>query len=483
MPDFKTIIIVGVGPVPVGNPDKIYAPGLRLFAFSRFIHTAGFRVVMGEASFGDNKIKDSSNELLEENWERRILPLDHIRAAEIISQWITELKPVALISTTDVMNLALALTGSDLPKWMDFFGHPMVERQEISYIHNCDDGLSGQWLTILPSLLTGDHFSTCSTSQKHALIGELGSVGRLNRHTSGIDMVSVIAPGSVFHEPEADGRPAFRGKTVSNEDFCLLWNGGFNTWVDEKTLFKGVSIAMEKSKRIHFILTGGAIRGHNEKTFSNFMEMVNSSSLSNRFHFFGWVPMNDLPNFYKESDAAVNIDRFTYEGILGTRNRIFSWMNFEIPVLTTPLSELTKMLVSKGLAKGFSINNPGELADSILDMDKDSLNNTGKYKDIAKKAKKFLEEEYTYEKLLEPLLKWIENPKISPDRKAKNLYRFEKFFIPDNSLSILHYEALKKSGKDKEQKEKIRLLESELDRIKGSRSWQIIERIKKILGR
>lgn len=477
----ETVIVVGVGPVPLGNPDRIFAPGLRLFAFAKVLHQVGYRVIMGEAFFGEKGAPPSTPEEIESSWERRFLPLDSQKAFQEISPWIERENPRAIVSTTDVMNRAVAMIPEPVPKWMDFFGHPMAERQEISSTFQTDEGLIDQWLHILPSLLTGDHFSTCSNPQKHALIGELGVVGRLNRKTSGHDLVSVLLPGTILHEQEPDGRTAYRGVTVPEDAFCVLWNGGFNTWVDEKTLFEGMSLAMAKSERIHFILTGGEIKGHNEATFEKFRERVASSPFGARFHFSGWVPLRDLPNFYKEADVAINIDRFTYEGILGCRNRVYSWMFFGIPILTTCLSENTHALVERGLAVGFSIGNPGELAEAILNI----ARAPDSYRDMAKRAKEHLLKECRYEKLLQPLLAWMEHPVIAPDREKKNLCSFQDdsqgtLKIPRNSLSFLHQDSLSRGVHLKDIGRRLEEAETEIRALKAGRAYRWTNFLRKL---
>jgi len=445
-----TVIVVGVGPVPAGNPERIYAPGLRLFAFSQTIHRSGFRVLMGEADFNPPKtdeLRIANDELRIANslqvvveWERRPLPLNPHEAAKTIAAWIEHEKPIAIVSTTDVMNLASALAVGETPRWMDYFGHPMAERQELAFVHGSDAGLADQWHYVLPALLAGDHFSVCSTPQKYALIGELGAAGRLNRLTSGSELITIVPPGVVHHEPEPDGRVAFRDTKVPQDAFCLLFTGGYNTWVDEQTFFKGIELAITQEskagtgRQIHFISTGGEIKGHNEVTFERFRARVSASPFAGRFHFFGWVPLDALPNFYSEADAAINCDRFTYEGLLGTRNRILSWANFGIPVITTPLCELSCDLISRGFASGFPVGDANALCDCILKMAK----NQGYYKEKAVSAKGHILEEYRNEKFLKPLIDWLDRPRISPDRLRPSATGGKKYnpLIQENIIPL-----------------------------------------------
>lgn len=486
----KTLLILGVGPVPIGNPERIYAPGLRIMNFAKCALKQGYKIIIGEAMFGGDadetsKTQDSNAaelaQALDSNAQIRRLPLEPFKAADIISEWARQETPAAIVSTTDVMNLASALINTDIPKWMDFNGHPMVERQEISYICSCDNGLIDQWLYIIPSLINGDYFSTCSEAQRYALIGELGAAGRLNQFTAGYNFVANLPPSYHESDHKPDGRKAFRGSHIPDDAFVVLLTGGFNTWVDEETLFTGLSSAMKKSDKIHVAVTGGEIKGHNVKTFTNFKEKVEQSEFKNRFHFFGWAPFKDLPNYYAESDIAVNIDRYTYEGILGARNRIFAWMNFSLPVLTTPLSELPSLLVKKNLAKGFKIGNPDSLADAILDAQK----NYPAYKEMAARAKKFLDDEWTRDILLKPLFDWLASPKAAPDKSGNKLIivaqgKYKGLRFPDNPLSRHLFETLAHTNIN-EIKEKLIAAEHELACIKGSRIYKLLTKIKSII--
>lgn len=422
----QTVIIAGVGPVPrSGSLTKVYAPGLRLFAFSQFIHEAGFRVIMGERMFESEPKEQTGDQL---PWETRPLPFDGDECADVIAEWVLKEKPIALVSTTDAINRAVARAKIIMeekvaapPLWMDINGHPMAERQELSRVHSCDVGLIDQWKYLVPALLEGDHFSVCSTPQKFALIGELGAIGRLNQWTSGHDLVSVIPPAPVYHEqpPAANATlPVFLSQ-LNEKDFMLLWTGGFNTWVDEQTLFEGVEKAMEQNASIQFVLTGGAIQGHDERTFQKFRERVGASPHKGRFHFAGWVSLEDLAAYYERAakrGAAINCDRFTYEALLGCRNRLFSWARFGVPIITTALSEITRLLAERKLAETFPAGDTEALANSLIKLAGEP--ETGR--NMAERAKKFFDKEYQYKILAQPLIDWLRAPRPAPDRGRRN---------------------------------------------------------------
>ncbi|HOE62578.1 MAG TPA: glycosyltransferase [Candidatus Sumerlaeota bacterium] len=449
----KKVIVVGVGPVPRdGALTKVYAPGLRLFAFSQYIHEAGFRVIMGERMF-ESEHKESTGEPLP--WETRLLSFDGDECADAIAEWAQREKPIAIVSTTDVINRAAARAKVQIepksaapPLWLDINGHPMAERQELSRVHSSDAGLIEQWKYLIPALLAGDHFSVCSTPQKYALIGELGALGRLNQWTSGCDLVSVIPPAPVFHEqpPAANTKPPEIISQLNETDFMLLWTGGFNTWVDEKTLFEGVEKAMKQNASIQFVLTGGAIQGHDERTFQKFKARIETSPFKERFRFAGWVSLEDLAAYYKRAEkkgAAINCDLFSYEALLGCRNRLFSWARFGVPIITTALSEITCLLAERNLAQTFPAENADALANALLKL----AGEPEAGRNMATRAKKFFDEEYQYKILTTPLIEWLQNPQPAPDSGRRNeLYDAQEALLaPRESCLKRIFQRLKKT--------------------------------------
>lgn len=468
------VMITGIGPTPVNKKAiKIYAPGLRLWNFLQVLIKNNIEVVVGEALFAEeDKVQGSRFNVqrltsdVELPWY--FLPLQPQLASVEIKKIADREKCEAIISTTEVMNSAVALSELDLPKWFDFNGDPMAERQLQAFVYGSDEGLFSQWELMLPALLSGDRFSTCSQAQKFALIGQLAVCGRLNRFTTNYDLVAVLPPGPALTEIKLQrAEKLIRGKIVADDDFVLLWTGGYNTWTDVETLFKGVTYAMERNKKIHYVSTGGAIKGHDEHTFDKFQRLVLTSPFSQRFHFVGWVELELLHSCYYEADAAINIDYFSYEGLLGCRNRLFDWIIAGLPVITTVLSEITQLLAAKNLVACFPINDSSALGELILDMTK----NREKYKEQARVAREFLLSEYTNEQLLKPLVEWAKHPERAPDitQKEKGL----------NSLMTMQLNALRQGALLKNLEERLIQLEARLRRIEGSRLFKLLNKFKK----
>jgi glycosyltransferase involved in cell wall biosynthesis len=370
------------------------------------------------------------------------------------------------------MNLAASIARVSLPRWFDFNGHPMAERQMQARVFNSDEGLLSQWRYVVPALLCGDHFSVCSPTQKYALIGELGCCGRLNRWTAGHDLVDVMVPGYNEQEP-VQRKPAIRGPIVGPEAFVVLWTGGYNTWVDVNTLFQGLEYAMERSPTLHYVSTGGAIQGQDEQTFERFQGLVAKSPHRDRYHFCGWVPLTDLQNYYLDADVAINIDLFSYEGLLGHRNRLFGWILAELPVVSTGLSEFPRELETQELISTFQIGDAVGLGNLLLHIEQ----HKEEYRKKARAAREYVITHCAPKKLLAPLLKWVNHSQHAPDLlQGARTGEGVGALYPDNSLAQTFVQMMKSADQVEEQQRQIQSLSAELDRIRGKRLYRWYKR-------
>jgi len=204
---------------------------------------------------------------------------------------------------------------------------------------------------------------------------------------------------------------------VPNDAFVLLWVGGYNTWVDEITLFKGVSEAMEKCPKLYFVSTGGQISGLDNGTFLRFKKLIDESEFKDRFVFLGWVNSSDIPYIYARANAGLNVDRKCAETYTGARNRINEMMKFGVPVITSLGSEISYEVEARACGTAFKSGKHELLTSAIVNMYSDWKDRHGyKLKEYGENGRKYIKEQCNYEFLLKPLFKWLENPRPAPDR-------------------------------------------------------------------
>lgn len=413
----STILVLGVGPVPPEGPTRLMAPGLRVWSLAEVLARAGHRVVLAEAAFGKGDgtpAREMREEAIDlphgvELWR---VSADGARVAAFCRRLHAERGFAAAVANSDVMAAALCAARLSCPVWLDINGHPMAERQMLAAVYGSDSGLVAQWRLLVPILLGGDRYSTCSEAQRRALLGELAFAGRFEP-TSGPALACSIP--AVAHEVDLKPTgPAARGRQVPADARIVLWTGGYNTWTDVETLFEALSMAMEADPGLWFVSTGGAIDGHDDQTFRRFRERVDRSALRARFVFAGWVPSREVANYYAEADVAVLIDANSVEGRLGTRTRLIEWIQAGVPIAATPLCELALGLASAGGLAPYAIGDARALAEAIGRLSSDRA----QARRQADRAREYLRRHHDAATACAPLLAWAARPIPAPDLPA-----------------------------------------------------------------
>jgi glycosyltransferase involved in cell wall biosynthesis len=303
-----------------------------------------------------------------------------------------------------------------VPLWADLHGWVMAEAQVKAVHDGSDDILSHFWRRERPVLRRADKISAVSTPQRFALLGELATVGRLNRCNAQYDLVVTI-PSSV--DPATIGPPRDDGHVAhlvgGGGAFVVLWSGGFNTWTDPVTLFEGLEWAMASDPAVHFVATGGTLPGHADAVFEAFRERVSQSAHRSRYHLTGWVPAEEFPSYLGGSHLAICVDFPCVETLMGTRTRLLEAMAAGLPVLMTRGTELSVELERAGVAWVVAPREPRVLGEKILE----AARTRDRTAAIGKRACRFVAEEYSVARTLEPLVQWAQRPFFAPDNAIK----------------------------------------------------------------
>ncbi len=402
--------------MPIENEKKVTGPGIRTWQFAKPLlddkHKICLISLRDRSAYFEDKPK-SFNKI--KSFEYHSLSEDKFKDMRFIQNLTHNFRPDCIISISSfLVSKVAAEIKISKPIWFDR-GDLMAEAQLRSY-NNRDDAIPREFYKLEKSILSrGDVFSAVSFSQKCAVIGRLGGAGRLNRRTLGYEFVHVI-PCGVDKERYQKREAMLRGKVVNQDDFVVLWSGGYNTWSDVDTLFKGLEAAISKNKRIKFVSTGGSIDVQDDFTYKRFLNLIQKSKYKERFIMLGWLPFHNLPEIYLKSDLGLNIDKNCYETLLGSRHRLLDWMKAGLPFITTTPSEFTKLLCNYKLAFGMESGDSNMLARLILEHSK----NRRRLKHHSLRLKRFVNQNYTYEDTTLPLRRWVEKPACSPDKLHTN---------------------------------------------------------------
>ena len=446
----KRILIVGSAPLPEDNTKSRPAAGLRTYQFLKPLLRVGGTVVdsaenafssarrekyelaivciaMPECYDGEPEYK----EVRRDGFTQLTISKNDPSLLERIQALHDELHPDAIVSVNTYPSYIASRLKSRAPLWADLNGWVMAEAQAQAYKTGANDYLPHYYKMEESILKRADKLSAVSEAEGHALLGELASAGRLNKESFGYRFVEHIPNGTEWFEGELSSSGLTRGSRGNDKDEerqdsrlrgndnlfedvpedaqVLLWLGGYNTWVDEVTLYKGVVAAMEECEKLYFVSTGGDIEGLDNKTFAKFREMIEKSEFRDRFVFLGWVDTDAIPYIYRRADFGINVDRRCVETLTGARNRINEMMKFGLPVVTTLGSEISYEVERYGTGLTVKNGKYQELAEAIISIYKAK----GRY---GEEGRKYIKEECNYEKVQRSLLKWLENPRPAPDR-------------------------------------------------------------------
>jgi glycosyltransferase involved in cell wall biosynthesis len=404
----KTLLVLGIGPIAIENSQKFHAGGNRAWHITKPLLDQGHRVILICL-----RITDAGNHSLplEECIEKDNLTyysVDELRCFaddNFLRRKIEMYHPDAIIGVCGYPAARAVAVAGDIPVWADIHGYPMGEAQAKAYHYQEQGYLHHFWNYHREVLRRADRFSVTSERQRMALIGELGAMGRLNGHTFCENLVCQIP---IAWNPETPFYVAHREK---EEPCTIFFSGGYNLWCDIETLFHGLEKAMMKDERVRFVSTGGAIDGHDEKTYPAFQKLVERSNYRDRFELKGWVSRDELEQCMRQAHLGINVDLPCYESLIGARNRLTEFMARGIPIVTTLATEISQVIFYKGLVLTVPMKDPDLLANEIML----AVQHPHKMRDMAEKARRFFETTYTYHVTVTDLVAWCKNPCHSRD--------------------------------------------------------------------
>lgn len=329
----------------------------------------------------------------------------------LLQELCDRLRPDALVTVHAYPTAVAARLKTEAPLWADLNGSAMTEAQAKAAVTGDERVMAEAWQWERAALARADVFSVVSNRQKYTLIGELAAVGRLQGRNYGVDPVHVL-PNAIEPDPYRHARRVLRGRQIKDRDFVVLWAGGYNTWTDVDTLFAGLKQAMRQEPRLRFVSLGGAIPGRDEQTFYRFRRMIEESEFADRFLFPGWVPNEEVPNYYFEADVGLNIDRASYEMLVGCRYRIVDMLRAGLPVVTSLGTEISHVVQQERLGEVFTPGDSEGLAQALVDLARDE----SRRRRCADRAREYMLRNRLVADVLKPLRAWAQDPQPSPDR-------------------------------------------------------------------
>ena len=434
------ILILGAAPLPFEPQRRQYAANLRTWHFTRPLLDAGhqIRLIGGRLPKTYPEGADPISLTHRDGLEYYSLSGELFHDQGYIQQLADEFDPEAILGINTHPSARVVLIDTERPIWCDLNGWIMAEAQTKSYVYDDDRYLSHFWNMEREVLDRADVISTVSEAQAHATVGELALRGRLGRKCFGYNFVHTI-PNAISEVDYQHSRNVFRGSLVDKQAFVVLWAGGYNTWTHVDLLYEALTTAMAEVPHLVFVSTGGAIEGHDEITFESFRQRAAASIYADRFHFAGWVPTEDVPSYYFESDLGINVDSFNYETVFGARNRLNDMMKVGLPVLTTTGTEISHVIARRELGLTCATGDAAGFAERLIW----AARHPQELATMAEAGREFVHFEFSYERTTEPVRTWAEKPWRAPDHGERIEFGNINFFSqpePVRTVAVTDWE-------------------------------------------
>jgi len=405
----RRVLVMGFAPLPFEREWRLSALCHRTWHVTQALLQDGHQVVLAATrmsrAYEDESNRPSVLRFTGEHFTYYSMEPAAFEGSDLLSRVCDDFKPDAIVAVHAYCAAAAAGLPTDAPLWADLNGYALSEAQaRAAQVHD-DAPIEEAWRWEKAALERADAVSVVSTRQKYAAVGELAALGRLSGRNYGEDRVHYM-PNAIEATPYKHQKTVLRGRLAGERDFVVLWSGGYNTWADVDTLFAGLTAAMREEPRLRFVSIGGALPGRDEETLYHFRTLVAASEFADRFAFTGWVPTQEMPNYYFESDVGINSDRFSYEMLIGCRYRILDMLRAGLPVVTSLGTEISHAVRSEKLGATFAPGDAPGLAGALLELARDeSLRRR-----CATRAKRWAFDHRTVEQVMAPLRRWVQAP-------------------------------------------------------------------------
>jgi glycosyltransferase involved in cell wall biosynthesis len=451
------ILVVGHGPLPEPGMTRSDPAALRTWQTVRPLADSPHTVHLIAVPTADRLLSNHAVEVdetgpgsrgVDEDFDSVLLPTAEASpAVEVVEKAIARHRPSCVVAVNAYPGFIASQARARLPLWVDLGDCAVLERQINARRTGDETGLEEAWTHEQALLMRADKFSVASMPRLYGLIGELAAVGRLNRLTAHYHFAHHV-PHAVHplfaHPPTAASAPPLRPREIPGDAFVVLWSGSFDSWVDVDSLFAGLEKAMAANPRVHFVATGAQVEGRDELTYRRFRAAVEASPYAMRCHLLGWVDLGRLGAIYRECDLGLNVDGKHYETLFGSRHRLIDMMAAGLPVATSLGTELSHILTEEKIGLVFPTGDADALANVLLR----NADQPHALRTLGQKGRHYVTRHFTSSALAQPLLEWVDEPRLAPDNAEKGRLAPPESAFQEFPLNAIQTTQLRMAGVD-----------------------------------
>jgi len=271
-------------------------------------------------------------------------------------------------------------------------------------------------------LSRGDFFLCASERQRHFYLGQLAALGRINPavYQGDPDLTGLISvvPFGLSSTPPRHVRPVLKGVLpgIGKNDKVLLWGGGLYNWFDPATLIRAVAKVAVDHQEVRLFFQGTK---HPHPGVPEMAIVAESRALASElgvldtaiFFNASWVDYTDRENYLTEADAGVSTHHAHVETTFSFRTRILDYLWAELPMVVTAGDHFADLIEAEKLGIVVVADDVDGLASALEKVLYDTA-----FIAEAKSNIRRVRETYFWDRVLEPLVRFVKAPHPAGDR-------------------------------------------------------------------
>ncbi|HET6172415.1 MAG TPA: hypothetical protein VFD90_07415 [Gaiellales bacterium] len=298
----------------------------------------------------------------------------------------------------------------DLPVVVDCYAPGIIEAIAL----NEDPGMFPGFLARTVELLKrGDLFLVANGPQRLYTLGLLSAAGRLNPTTYADPPLLEVPFGVPADPPGPVTSRVGRGVLVPEDAALVLWYGGVYPWFDCATAVRGFARALERVPKAWFVIVGGRHpRAHApDARLLEALAAADELGIADRVLEAPWGPYDERIAWYAEADCAICLHHPGLETELSHRTRLVDLLWGRVPVVSSAGDVVGERAAAAGAGISVPVGDAAAAGDALV-----ALLSSPARRDAFRVAAAGLAEDLAWPRVLEPLVRWLEDPHVAADR-------------------------------------------------------------------
>jgi GT2 family glycosyltransferase/glycosyltransferase involved in cell wall biosynthesis len=302
----------------------------------------------------------------------------------------------------------------------DPFHLEILEQRKQQGINNRLKGSRDTTDALNRQLRRADYFICASERQRSLWLGQLAAEGRVNPYTYDASsdlrrLIDVVPFGVSSKSPEKKNDPIRKlFPQIKSDDVVALWAGGVYDWLDPQVIVKAVKKLNNPKLKLVFM---GLKHPNSDIPAMNAVQelrdLSNELSMTNNSIFFveDWINYEDRAQFLLSADFGVSAHKEHIETQFSFRTRLLDHFWTGLPTISTTGDALAEVIEANKAGLTVQISDIDGWVSALSSMISDeSLRKTFKSNSLQ------LSQNYTWNKVLEPLYKFIKTATPAADR-------------------------------------------------------------------